>query len=1265
MWSYDEVFEASKEYFNGNELSAKVFVDKYALRNDNKYFELTPNDMHRRIAKELAKIENKKFKKPLSEDEIFDYLKFYERLIPQGSILAGCGNPYQIMSLANCFVVGTDEGVGGYDSYQGIHLLDSYISAISCRRGGIGFDISFLRPAGMSVKNAANSTTGAVSFMNRFSNTGREVAQGGRRAALMCTISVHHPEVVEFAQIKKDLQKITGANISVKVTNEFLEAVENNSDYEQRFPVDSKTPVFSRMVNARQVWDQIIECAHSVAEPGILFWDNILNESPAACYDQYRELSTNPCTIGGTKVLVADGRGHVEIQQLAKEGKDVDVFCFNDDGEIAISKMRNPRITGYNQDIYRVTLENGHAIDVTKNHKFKLLDNSYKETQYLNPGDSLSIVSVYDSEQKEDNIYRYRVLGHLSENHLEHRLIAKNKFGNIPNNTHVHHIDGNPKNNSPSNLELIDGKKHLKFHSSCGNNGNAKEATNEEIRTFALELTKSLGRRFSKNEWNELAKKNNIPVEFTSYRKSELGSIIELAKWAAIECRIDHIDEDPRVVRSYHSMLEQGYEAEIIDGAVLVKRKCETCSDSFKIDFNRREVSFCSMKCSSIYIANNYKKEHTEGLNKYYKEKQVIQKQTQASIFNDLKFKLNRKPLLKEFAFECKNKGVPFRFKTKYGFQNYSELQDFASSLNHKVVSVEYIGKQDVYNGTVDNYHNFFVGGWKEFTKTNRRKYLYINNLQCGELPLGHGDACRLFCINLAAYVNNPYTDKASYDYDKLYKDAQIAQRFIDNIVDLEEEAIKKIIAKIESDPEPLFVKQNILNLWKTILDKCVGGRRTGTGITALGDSLAMLGIKYGSEESLDIVEKIYQALKLGCYQSSVEMAEEIGPFRDWDWEKEKDNPFLNRLKLDKTSYCDGEKLFNKMSQVGRRNINLLTTAPTGTISTQACIAINQIRYHNTTSGIEPLFMISFTRRKKGNPSDLDFRTDFVDQNGDSWMEFKIYHEPINGWADLNRDKNKDDNPYVGSCAQEIDWKNRVILQGLANKHIDNSISSTLNLPEDVSLDEVREIYNAAWKNNLKGVTIYRDNCRTGVLVDSTKLNKNSINKTKAPKRPKSLPCEVYHINIKGVPYFILIGILDNDPYEVFAGKNKNGKFIIPTTVKSGVITKKSRGKYHAIFDDGTELMPITAFCENEEEALTRLISAALRHGADISFLVHQLEKTDGDMQSFSKSIARALKKKIKNGTKVFGEECPSCSNELIRQEGCLMCNNCGYSKCG
>lgn len=1263
MWTYNDVFEASKKYFNGNELSAKVFVDKYALRNGQDYYELTPDDMHRRIAKELARIEKRKFKRPLSEDEIFSYIQYYEKLIPQGSILAGCGNPFQIMSLANCFVVGTDGGEGGYDSYQGIHLLDSYISAISCRRGGIGFDISFLRPKGMAVKNAANSTTGAISFMERFSNTGREVAQDGRRAALMCTISVHHPEVVEFAQIKTDLKKVTGANVSVKVTDEFLKAVEKGEKYEQRFPVEG-TPQISRMVDAREVWDEITRCAHAVAEPGILFWDNIINESPAACYKKYREISTNPCTVGVTKVYVADGRGHVEIQQLAKEGKDVDVFCFNDDGELTISKMRNPRITGYNQDVYRVTLENGHTIDVTKNHKFKLLDKSYREVQFLKPGDSLSILSSYDSIQKEDNIYRYRLLGHLSENHLEHRLIAKNKFGEIPKNTHVHHIDGNPKNNKPSNLKLVESEKHLKFHSGGCNNANAKEATNDEVREFALELTKSLGRRFSGNEWQKLAKENNLPLVFTNYRKSELGSIIELAKWAAIECEFDHIDEDPRVVRSYHSMLEQGYEAEIVDGTVLVKRECETCSNSFKIDFNRREVSFCSIKCSSIYTANNYKKEHGEGLNKYYKDKQVVQKQTQASIFNDLKFQLKRKPLLKEFASECKNKGIPFRFKTKHGFQNYNELQDFASNLNHKVVSVEYIGKQDVYNGTVDNYHNFFVGGWEEFTKTNRRKYLYINNLQCGELPLGHCDACRLFCINLAAYVKNAYTSEAYYDYEQLFKDSQIAQRFIDDIVDLEEEAINKIIAKIESDPEPLFVKQNILNLWKSILDKCVGGRRTGTGITALGDALAMLGIQYGSEDSIEVVGKIYQALKLGCYKSSIDMAEEVGPFRDWDWQLEKDNPFLNRLKLDKTDYCDGKILFDKMSKVGRRNINLLTTAPTGTISTQACITINGVRYHNTTSGIEPLFMVAFTRRKKGNPSDIDFRTDFTDQNGDRWMEFKIYHEPINGWHSLHPDKNKDDNPYVGCCAQEINWKNRVTLQGVANQHIDNSISSTLNLPEDVSLEEVREIYNAAWKGKLKGVTIYRDNCRTGVLVDNNKVG-GKISKTDAPKRPKHLQCEVHHVTVKGTPYFILIGLLDNEPYEVFAGKNKNGTYIVAPNVKTGEITKKARGKYHAMFDDGSELLPITAFCDDDEEVLTRLISTSLRHGTDISFLVHQLEKTSGDMQSFSKSIARALKKKIKNGTKVHGEECPTCQNELIRQEGCLICKGCGFSKCG
>lgn len=1256
MYTYEQVLESSKKYFNGNELSAKVFVDKYALKNnDGEYLELTPEDMHRRIAKELARIERGKFQEPLSEDFIFSKLDRFLELIPQGSPMYGIGNYYQYATLSNCYVIASPS-----DSYGGIMKADEEIAQLSKRRGGVGCDISNLRPKDAAVKNAARTTSGAVSFMERFSNTLREVGQYGRRGAGMITISVHHPDILDFVNVKRDLTKVTGANISVRLTNEFLEAVDKGTDYELRYPVVGK-PEISKMVDARQVWSKIIDSAHAMAEPGLLFWDNIIKESPADCYkeDGFETISTNPCITGDTLVLVADGRGHVPIKQLVEEGKDVDVFCFDQDRRLSISKMRNPRVSGYNQPIYKVLLENGHTIKVTGNHKFLSTNGEYFQAKDLVPGDSLEITSVYDSETHNNNVYRYRVLSNRSNNIFEHKLIAEYNYGVHSQNYEVHHIDHNPKNNNPKNLIYIDRQDHANYHSIGLNNSNAKSVDNDELKKYAITLTKKLGRRFSHKEWVQFAKKNNLPMHFTQYRRSKCGNITDLAKLAALECGVDHLNEDPRVVKTYKNMLDMGYDCEIKDGTVFVYKECENCKSNFTVEHSRRERSFCSIKCSSNYNKDIYRDENTKKLNDYFNNKSKSTKNDQVKIFNDLKFKLQREPFLKEWVAECKESKIPFRFKTKYGFKSYEELKNIAANFNHRVVSVQKVGFDNVYTGTVDNHHNFFVGGWEEYTKGGHRKFIYINNLQCGELPLSAGDSCRLLALNLFSFVDNPYTNKAEFNFDRLYKSAQIAQRLMDDIIDLELEAIDRILDKIKSDPENEDVKHREITLWSNIRKACENGRRTGTGITALGDTMAACNIKYGSNESVEFSEKIYQTLKLGCYRSSVDMAKELGAFPVWDKEKEEDHPFLNRIKDENLD------LWEDMQKYGRRNISLLTTAPTGSLSIEAGIKVQDKVYHNTTSGIEPLFMTGFTRRKKGNPGDKNFRSDFVDQNGDHWMEFTVYHEPVLAWHSVNQDKNIEENPYSDCCASQIDWINRVRIQSRANLHVDHSISATVNLPESVSKEEVSSIYLEAWKSGCKGITVYRDNCRTGVLVNKTEEKNEAITKTKAPKRPKSLPCNVYHITVKGIPYFVLIGLLNNEPYEVFAGKNKNGNWIVPPSVTNGIVTKKSRGKYHAAFNDGTELLPITAFCEDEEEALTRLVSTALRHGADLSFLVHQLEKANGDMQSFSKCIARALKKVIKDGTVVSGEECPECQNQLVRQEGCISCMNCGFTKCG
>ena len=808
MYSFEEVLKSSKELFNGDELAADVYTNKYAMRNKNdELVELNSNDTIRRIAKEFARIEEKKFKKPYTEEEIFERIKDFARIIPQGSPIFAIGNTHQIVSTSNCFVVPSPE-----DSYGGILKTDQQIVQISKRRGGIGYDISTLRPKNQLVTNSARTTSGAVSFMHRFSNTGREVGQGGRRAAQMITMSVHHPDILDFIKVKSDGTSVTGANISVRLSDEFLKAVKNNQEYELRFPVDSDSPLVSEMVDANKVWKEIIHHAWLRAEPGILFWDTMIKNSPADCYRafNYNSVSTNPCS---------------EI-----------------------------------------------------------------------------VLSAYDS--------------------------------------------------------------------------------------------------------------------------------------------------------------------------------------------------------------------------------------------------------------------------------------------------------------------------------------------------------CRLMAINLFFYVKSPFTKDARFDLELFKEDARFAQRLMDDLIDLELEKIEAIIAKIESDPEEESTKVVELELWQNIHKYCKLGRRTGLGITALGDTLAALGLKYGSNESIECVDTIYSNMKIEAYRSSIDMAEELGPFEIFDYELEKNCPFIKGLPAD---------LLEKMSKVGRRNIAILTTAPTGTISILAKIG----PYCNTTSGIEPVFMTHYTRRKKINHGDNKSKVDFVDALGDKWSEYTVYHSGVKLWMDITGETDITKSPYYGACSPDIVWTQRVKLQSTAQKHVDHAISSTVNLPNDVSEEEVSKIYTTAWESGCKGMTVYRDGCRSGVLVTNSDKKDTGIVKTQAPKRPKEIDGDVHHITVGGESYVVIVGLLNAEPYEIFANKND----VIEKTVKKCKIIKLKNKLYKAVFDDESELSPVTTNATENEEVITRLSSISLRHGADIQFVVEQLLKLKGSMNSFAKSIARALKKYIKDGTKVK-ESCKECGAELIYEEGCMKCKSCGWTKC-
>jgi ribonucleoside-diphosphate reductase alpha chain len=824
MYTYDEARVASVSYFSGDELAADVFVGKYALQDlKGVIYELTPDGMHDRLADEFARVENS-YVNPLSREEIRRLFASWE-VVAQGGPMSAVGNPHQIQSLSNCFVIESP-----YDSYGGIMKADQEEVQIMKRRGGVGFDLSTIRPKGLSAANAARTTDGIGIFMERYSNTCREVAQGGRRGALMLTISVHHPEVLTFANIKRDPKKVTGANVSVRVSDEFMEAVKKGEKYQQRFPVDAPSGkwLVEQRVDAREVWKGIVAAMRDCSEPGMLFWDTVKQMTPAEAYASfgYGSISTNPC------------------------------------GEI--------------------------------------------------------VLSAYDS--------------------------------------------------------------------------------------------------------------------------------------------------------------------------------------------------------------------------------------------------------------------------------------------------------------------------------------------------------CRLLLLNLWKFVRDPFTSKATFDYAAFADSTSKAQRLMDDLIDLELEAIDKILAKVKVDPEPSDVKRTEVELWQKIKNAAVNGRRTGLGITALGDAIAGMNLKYGSPESIELTDRIYRTLALSSYRSSVLMAKERGAFPIFSHDIERDHPFIKRI------MAEDPELKQLYEAHGRRNIANTTTAPAGSVSILT----------RTTSGCEPVLFLKSRRKRKITAADKQARVDETDALGDQWQHYDLFHPGLAEWMKVTGERDLTKSPYHGATVEEIDWLKKVDIQAAAQKWICHSISNTTNLPEDVSTDDVEALCWHAWETACKGVTVYRKGSRDAVIVDEASIHGQPLQvvETHAPKRPKDLPCDIHRVTVKGESYLVLVGILHDRPYEVFAGLAEQVE--VPKKAKKGILVKNGKKDGIATYnlriplgdDDELTLKDIVSMYDNTlYGAFTRTISLALRHGVPVQYLVEQLRKDkNSDVTSFSAVIARVLSKGyIPDGTKATLEKtCSQCgSNQLAYQQGCVTCMGCGNSKCG
>ena len=836
-FTYEQAFEASKKYFNGDELAANVWINKYALKDSQgNIFERTPDDMHKRLAAEIARVE-KKYPDPIPEKKIYEVLKDFKYIVPQGGPMTGIGNDFQIASLSNCFVIGNK---GESDSYGGVMKIDQEQVQLMKRRGGVGHDLSHIRPKGRPVLNSALTSTGVVPFMERYSNSTREVAQDGRRGALMLSISIKHPDSEGFIDAKMDGTKVTGANVSVKIDDEFMQAVKSEETYVQQFPIHGESSV-TKEVNAAELWKKIIHNAWKSAEPGVLFWDTVIRESVPDSYADlgFKTVSTNPC----------------------------------------------------------------------------------------------------------------------------------------------------------------------------------------------------------------------------------------------------------------------------------------------------------------------------------------------------------------------------------------------------------------------------------------------------GEIPLCPYDSCRLLAMNLYSYVDEPFTKKAKFNYEKFDEHAKLALRIMDDIVDLELEKVDKIISKIENDPEDAELKATELHLWQNIRKKCVEGRRTGVGITAEGDMLAALGLQYGSDKALDFSVEVHKRYALDVYRSSVDLAKDRGCFPIYDAVREEKNPFINRIRE------ADQKLYDDMVKYGRRNIALLTIAPTGTTSLMT----------QTTSGIEPVFMVSYKRRRKVNPNDKNVKVDFVDEVGDSWEEFNVFHHKFVHWLKLNKydvdevTKMSEDelnkiisrSPYHKATANDVDWVNKVRMQGAIQKWVDHSISVTVNVPNEVTEDLISQIYITGWESGCKGVTVYRDGSRSGVLVSDQdkKEAEDEVHETKAPSRPQELEADIVRFQNNNEKWIAVVGLLKGRPYEIFTGRAEDS-FLIPNYVDRGCVIKnrddsgKSRYDFQYKDKDGYRITinGLSRSFNQEFWNYAKLISGVLRHGMPLVGavdMIQDLHLNDETLNTWKNGVVRALKRYIPNGTKWEKEHCENCGEDsLVYEEGCLNCKNCGHSKC-
>lgn len=1244
MVVYKEALGKSLEYFNGDELAAKTYVEKYALKDNlGDILEPTPDLMHRRLAKEFARIESK-YSNPMTEDEIFELFNKFRYVIPQGSPMAGIGNKFQLQSFSNCFVIELG------DSYGWILNADQELAQIYKRRGGCGIDISALRPANAKTTNAAGSSTGIGSFMERFSNTTREVGQCIASDQRVLT----KRGLVEIQNVVANKDEVWTKAGWVKVVNVLNNGTKEVFRTSSQFGLEIETTL------------------------NHVFVDGQNNELPLSEFEAGDEI----CILPGVK---NDNLLPVELKNIQPRQNTGARANLN----LALPKLFTEEfayLIGYSYgDGYVEKNKLGYPVSLSL-----ACSNDYPEIKEKLKNICENLFGYKMSARKGDgNLERLDICSVYLMQFLQENDLLKQKSGEISMPAILW--------NSPSSVQAAflsgyfdaDGyasgkKKGYVFNSIC-------KSFLKDVQTLLLSngvVSKIYSEQRVQQNWNTI-------YSLCIVGKSSQESFVQQLKPSCVKVdKSNHVSKRDCLITPYtastfgikygsYSYIEQKNNMSVATYRRYVQETERFDLPQALVKDSIKEIEFVGNKETFDLVLE---KEHLfwcEGFYVHNSGRRGANMQTISIHHPEIKTFINIKRDLKKVTGSNISVKITDEFMEALRKNEDYELRWPVDSKNPKIKHS--VSAKEIWDEIINNAWESAEPGvlfWDTVINESpadaysHKGFRTVSTNPCAELPLSINDACRLIVLNVMSCVKNAFKENAEFDWQKLKEVSYKAQRLMDDLVDLEIEAIDSILKKIDSDPEPEEVKLIERNLWLKIRGKCHEGRRTGLGPTAIGDTLAALGIRYGSESAINVVEQIYKTIALASYESSVDLAKERGAFPIFDLEAEKDQKFLNKL------WKEDKILHEKYLKHGRRNIANLTTAPCGSVSLLAELVPG---VHQTTSGIECVFLPFYVRRKKVNQTET--KIDYVDSLGDKWEEFTVFHPGFKVWMETNN-KTKEDfesSPYYKATSTDLDWISGVKLQAAAQKWVDHSISRTQNLPNDVSKETVSEIYLTAYLAGCKGFTIYRDGSRSGVLVSSTNTNKDSNNNNNlgfaqynAPKRPKELDCNIYHTTVNSEKWTIFIGLLEDKPYEIMGGLAKYVK--IPKRITKGKLVKhskeneSSRYDLHYDFEKGQEeetiIRDVGNIFENPTNSgFTRVLSLSLRHGAPVQYAVEQLIKAgdkESDLFTITKAFARVLKNYVKDGTKVSSiKKCKVCeSTNLVYKEGCVQCLSCGDSKC-